>query len=138
MQKWVNNGRFDGGQLADSQKNLRSFYSNLLTTVKNSEALSNGEFYELMMANERQSGFDTHLYIFLRYTDKQRILVVTNFNRNERNMQVKLPGDLLNQLNVSGSREFTDLLSGKKFNTNDIANGVGVNIPASGGLLLEF
>jgi hypothetical protein len=91
-----------------------------------------------MVANEHQPGFNTKLYIFARYTAKQRILVITNFNRSQQNITIKLPEDLLKQLNVSGSAAFKDLLSGSKFNTTDINNGVNVTLPASSGMLLEF
>jgi glycosidase len=137
-QKWMNNGAFDGGQLAENQKRLRGFYSSLLNAVKNNEALHSGKFWELMVANERQQGFDQHLYIFLRYTDKQRILVITNFNQSERSINVILPADLLNQLYLSGSKDFTDLLSGAKYSTEDIAKGVNVTLPAMSGMLLIF
>ncbi|SEO61818.1 Glycosidase [Mucilaginibacter gossypiicola] len=137
-QKWVNNHEYDGAQLSADQQKLRGFYHNLLTAVHNSEALKSGAFYELMMANERQPGFDTRLYIYVRYTNNQRILVITNFNRSERKLTVKLPEDLLTKLNQSGHKQFTDLLSGAKFNTDDIRNGVEVSLPAMSGLLLEF
>jgi glycosidase len=137
-QKWLNNGRFDGGQLSDSQKKLHQFYSSLLNITRNNEALRDGRFYELMMANEHRPGFDQRLYIYLRYTGKQRILVITNFNRGERKLTVKLPADLLQQLNQQGNKQFTDLLSGATFSTDDINNGVGLTIPASGGMLLSF
>jgi len=137
-QKWLNNGKFDGGQLSAEQKDLRDFYSKLLNTVNNNEALNAGEFYELMLANQYQSGFDQSLYIYLRYTNNQRILVITNFNRSERNITVKLSDDLVNKLNLNGSIEFTDLLSGTKYNTQDILQGLSVNLPPSSGLLLEF
>jgi hypothetical protein len=45
---------------------------------------------------------------------------------------------LIDKLHLSGSKEFTDLLSGAKYNTNDIAEGVGITLPAMSGLLLEF
>jgi len=137
-QKWLNNGAFDGANLSESQNNLRGFYQKLLTSVRDNEALTSGLFYELMMANEHQPGFDQLLYIYLRYTDQQRVLVITNFNRTERALVVKLPDDLLSKINLSGNAAFTDLLSGTKFNTDDIRNGVEVKIPASGGLLLAF
>jgi glycosidase len=137
-QKWLNNGKMDGAKLSDSQKKLRDFYSRLLNITRDNEALRSGEFWELMLANEHQSGFDQRLYLFLRYTDKQRILVVSNFNRNERRLQVMLPPDLLARLQISGSRDFTDLLTGIKYNANDINNGIDLTIPAMGGLLLEF
>ena len=137
-QKWVNNHEYDGAQLSADQQKLRGFYHSLLTAVHNSEALKSGAFYELMIANEHQPGFDTRLYIYARYTNNQRILVITNFNRSERKLTVKLPEDLLTKLNQSGHKQFTDLLSGAKFNTDDIRNGVEVSLPAMGGLLLEF
>lgn len=137
-QKWLNNGAFDGANLSESQQNLRSFYQKLLLSVKDNEALSNGLFYELMMTNEHQPGFDQLLYIYLRYTDEQRVLVIANFNRAERGLTVKFPDDLLSKLNLNGKTEFTDLLSEVKFHTDDIRNGMGVSIPASGGLLLAF
>jgi glycosidase len=136
-QKWMNNGLFDGGQLSDSQKALRSFYSTLLNAVRGNEAFNSGNFWELMLANEHQPGFDQHLYIFLRYTAKQRILVITNFNRSERSIQIKLPDDLLKQLDLNGKGNFVDLLSGNKYSTDNIEDGLQVTIPASGGMLLE-
>ena len=137
-QKWTNGGQFDGGALSDSQKNLRGFYSRLLNAVISHEALRTGRFWELMLANEREPWFNEHLYIFIRHTDKQRILVIANFNRSESNVNVKFPGDLLNYLNLTGRWEFTDLLWGNKYNTDNIAVGLQLTIPASGGMLLEF
>ena len=137
-QKWTNGGQFDGGALSDSQKNLRGFYSRLLNAVISHEALRTGRFWELMLANEREPWFNEHLYIFIRHTDKQRILVIANFNRSESNVNVKFPGDLLNYQNLTGRWEFTDLLWGNKYNTDNIAVGLQLTIPASGGMLLEF
>jgi hypothetical protein len=64
--------------------------------------------------------------------------VITNFNRDVRKLSVKLPDDLLHKLNINGKQQFTDLLSGGKFGTNDIKNGVEVTVEASSGLMLEF
>jgi len=137
-QKWMNGGQFDGGGLSDSQKKLRDFYSRLLNAVISHDALKWGNFWELMLANEREPWFSQQLYIFLRHTDKQRILVIANFNRSEWGLTVKLPGDLLNYFNLAGPMEFTDLLTGNKYNTDNIAGGLQLTIPASGGVLLEF
>jgi glycosidase len=137
-QKWVNNALFDGGGLSTEQKELRGFYSDLLNTVKNNEALRTGEFYELMIANEHQPGFDTKLYIYLRYTDTQRVLVLVNFNRTEKNIRVNIPADLLTQFNLNGNANFTDLLTKTVFKTDDIASGIDLNIKSTSGLLLNF
>ena len=137
-QKWLNNGNWDGGQLSADQKRLRKFYSKLLNVVRDNEALHTGEFWELMVANEHQPGFDQRLYIFIRYTDKQRILVITNFNRDERRIQIQLPADLINILQLSGKTEFADLLSPAKFATDNIADGVSITLSAMNGMLLQF
>lgn len=137
-QKWINNGKYDGGQLSDDQKKLRDFYSRLLNAVKDNEALSNGKFYELMLANEHNTGFNTRVYMYLRYTDKQKILVITNFNRGEQHLNVKLPADLLQQLHLGGAVNYTDLLSGTHYSTPDITNGLDVTLPATSGVMLEF
>jgi glycosidase len=138
-QKWLNNGKLDGGQLSDSQKNLRNFYSKLLNIVNQSEAIKSGKFYELMLVNQNnESGFNERIYAYLRFTDKQRILVITNFNRDERELLVKLPADLLNELHLNGKKEFTDLLNNTKYNTPDISGGLDISLPATSGLLLEF
>jgi hypothetical protein len=91
-----------------------------------------------MLANKDQPGFDERLYLFVRFTDKQRILVVTNFNQDVRKLQVLFPADLEVYLDMSGNMAFTDLLSGAKFGTNDISKGVEITMPPTSGLLLEF
>jgi glycosidase len=137
-QKWLNNHQYDGGRLSGNQKQLRNFYSTLLNAVNNNEALNTGNFYELMLANQHQPGFNERLYIYLRYTDKQRILVVCNFSRNESSIAVKLSDDLIKQFNLSGQVSFTDLLSGNKYITSDILGGLQLTLPAMSGVMLEF
>jgi hypothetical protein len=53
-------------------------------------------------------------------------------------MQIKLPGDLLQYLNLNGQKQFTDLLSGDKFTADDIHAGVYVTLAPSSGRLLNF
>ncbi len=137
-QKWMNNGRFDGGQLSDDQKNLRGFYSKLLNAVTTNEALSVGEFYELMLCNEHQPGFDQGMYFYARYTAQQRVLVIANFNRYDKTMVVRIADDLLGRINVSGAVTFTDLLSGNVYHTGNIEEGLSVAIPKTSALLLSF
>jgi glycosidase len=137
-QQWMNNGEFDGGKLSSAQKELRGFYSKLLNIVKANEALSTGEFYELMIANEHQPGFDTMLYIYMRYTPQQKVLVVANFNRTERATNIKIPAELLAKFDLTGTVNFTDLLSGATFSTADVNTGIPVVIGGNSGLLLSL
>jgi glycosidase len=137
-QQWMNNGTFDGANLSTAQKQLRGSYSKLLNLIKDNEALCSGDFYELMIANEHQPGFNTMLYIYLRYTAQQKVLVIANFNRTERVININIPVELLTQFGLSGAHNFTDLLSGAAFNSADIHAGIPVTIPASSGLLLNL
>ncbi|RYU91280.1 alpha-amylase [Mucilaginibacter terrigena] len=137
-QQWMNNGSFDGAQLTPAQDNLRNFYNKLLNIVKDNEALSSGAFYELMIANEHQPGFDTMLYIYLRYTAQQKVVVIANFNRAERSMDIKIPVDLLTQFGLSGAGDYADLLNGAFFHTDNITSGIPITVNACSGLLLKL
>lgn len=138
LQKWTNKGLFDGGGLNDQQKELRAFYQQLLTVARDNEAIKSGSFYELMLANQHNAGFNERMYIYLRYTATQRVLIAVNFNREAREMNLRLADDLLNQLNVSGNVEFTDLLSGLQYTATDIHTGLNITLAPSGGVMLRF
>ena len=138
LQKWVNNGQFDGRQLSQSQQQLHTFYYRLLNAVKNNEALTNGKFYELMLANQQQAGFNDRVYMYLRYTDTQRVLVICNFNRHEQNIHIVFPPDLLRLLKLNSKIDFTDLVNGNKFSTADVNSGVDIYLPPTSGYLLNF
>ena len=137
-QKWLNNGKFDGADLSDEQKQLREFYCKLLNATKNSESLSNGEFYELMLANQNKGGFDERIYAYIRYTDGEQMIIVVNFDRNQRELFVTIPVDLLDKFNLNGKRELTDLLSGEKYTTDDIKAGINITLKGMGGVILKF
>jgi len=137
-QKWLNGGAYDGGQLSESQQVLRFFYSRLLNVSRKNAAIAEGDFYELMMANQHSQGFNEGLYIYLRYTNEQRVLVAVNFNRQNQPMVLKLPDDLLAKFNLSGEVSFVDLLSGAVFITPNIKAGLPITLPSVGGVILEF
>ena len=136
-QKWMNNGQFDGGRLSEDQKNLRAFYQKLLTTTASNEAIRGGKFYEL--AN--QPGFSHKQYAYLRFTDKQRVLVIANFYRNqELKTTIHLPQDIVEALQISGKKSlnFKNLLIDGSYFITDIQAGIPVNVLPSDAWLLAF
>jgi glycosidase len=138
-QKWINNGLYDGGQLNNDQKGLREFYSKLLNAVQTHEALYAGKFYELLLANQQESSFNERVYMYLRYTDNQRILVIASFDRKECTLNIKFPPDLLTQLKLNGMVTLTDILTGTQLVSENIETmGLTVNIPQMSGVLLQF
>lgn len=90
-QAWMNNGKFDGGQLTSNQKYLREFYGDLLKFVNGSDAVKNGEFYDLQYV--QGEGYDRRkVYSYVRYTGKQKLLFVCNFNHaQEQNIDLNIP-----------------------------------------------
>ena len=96
-QKWMNGGRFDGGQFDEAQKKLFGCYRNLLHFRAEHTAISEGKFYDLMWCNPWYANFDPQfVYAFLRYSATERLLIVVNFHRSEaREVEVKLPHDAL-------------------------------------------
>lgn len=94
-QRWMNEGRFDGAKLLFEQQMLREFYKKILRLRTEVPALRSGAFYDLIWANPWFTEFDPQfIYAFLRYTKKQCVLIVLNFNRSEnRNIRVKIPAD---------------------------------------------
>ena len=84
-QNWLNGGAYDGEYLTDDQRNLRAFYQQLNHLVNGSDAIQNGYFYDLQYANDngQSEGYDAHrLYSYLRYTDRQKLLIVCNFSND--------------------------------------------------------
>jgi len=139
-QKWLNGGKMDGGKLSNSQKDLRNFYSKLLSITAQREAIREGGFYDLLYLNDQERGFNHKVYPFLRYKDQDRLLVIANFNRNEVTLHVKFPDDLLNLFDVAatGNYIFTDLLTNNKFSSNSLYQGLTITLAASSGVILNF
>lgn len=91
-QKWMNNGAFDGGQLNESEKQLRHFYSTLLNLVKQSPALT-GEYHDLYAANvEHFSDQQDYLFAFARSNPSQKLIIAANFSATSgKTVKLHLP-----------------------------------------------
>jgi glycosidase len=118
-QKWMNNGAFDGGQLSEDQKKLRSFYQKLLNLTCTSEALKEGRFYGLQYVNDnRQSeGYDDNaVYTYLRFSPNERLLVVVNFSKDFKNTFIKIPNGAWHDmaLDLKGTYSLNNLLNPSK------------------------
>ena len=108
-QKWLNQGKFDGAKLSPDQKNLRDFYTRLLNVAASNDAIRKGRFYELQDANNLGKEYDQrYVYTYLRYTDKQQLLVVVNFSAEKTYKPV---------INISAEAMTAMGLSNKKFYT---------------------
>ena len=115
-QKWMNQGKFDGGKLSPEQKQLRDFYGRLLTLAGSNEAIRRGQFYELQDANNLSKEYDQQkLYAFVRYTKGQQVLVVVNFSDTKTyKPNLLIPSAVLERMGLDPQHTYTyrDLLNG--------------------------
>ena len=126
-QRWMNGGKFDGGQLKPEEKELRDFYKRLLNFTLTSEALM-GDFIQIHDANlEAGLGYDFGLYSYVRWNEKEKLVIVTNFNQNTPvTCEVIIPAAVVKQMNLKdGSYQLKDQLYGKNTTPLKIVNGVG-------------
>ncbi|GAB3558621.1 alpha-amylase family protein [Spirosoma fluminis] len=114
-QGWINQGQYDGGGLLDEQRKLRAFYQRLNHLVNGSDAIQNGYFYDLQYANDngQSEGYDARqVYSYLRYTDRQKLLIVCNFSsQTTYETTVRIPAHAFATMGIEASRtyQFTDI-----------------------------
>ena len=95
-QRWMNNKKFDGGQLTEDEKSLRDFYKRLLNLTINSPALM-GEYREVHYHNkENTENYDHRIFSFVRWSNDEKLIVISNFD-TERSYDIdfKLPPELI-------------------------------------------
>ncbi len=126
-QRWMNGGKFDGGQLSQDEKELRDFYKKLLSFSLNSSALM-GEYQEIQTVNRQTTqGYDPGIYAFTRWSDTQKLIVVTNFSWiTTSNFELKIPSNIIQKWNLKdGNYTITDQLYHKSAVQLQVLNGEG-------------
>jgi glycosidase len=126
-QRWMNGGKFDGGQLSQDEKELRDFYKKLLNFSLNSSALM-GKYQEVQAVNRQSTqGYDPGIYAFTRWSDTQKLIVVTNFSWiTTSNFELKIPSDIIQKWNLKdGNYTVTDQLYHKSAVQLQVLNGEG-------------
>ena len=118
-QRWMNDGNFDGGQLSDDEKALRTFYKRLLS-LSASEPTMLGAYAHLPTDNER-------LFAFSRWTDEARLIVASNFSEDETiEVVLEVPAEVTEQWQLADGRyELVDQLQDEHRNELLVDHGVG-------------
>jgi glycosidase len=80
-----------------------------------SDAIRKGRFYELQDANNLGKEYNQrHLYAYLRYTDKQQLLVVVNFSADKTYQPtITIPAEAMVAMGLNTKKfyTYTDLLA---------------------------
>lgn len=132
-QNWMTDGAFDGSQLTDDQKKLRSTYKIILNLALNNETIQKGAFYDLQWCNRDSENYNcSFIYSFLRYTKDEVLLFIVNFDKTPQTVMLMFPDDALKLSGLSAESKAEVIFateeykivtdSGKTFNLG--ANGV--------------
>ncbi len=126
-QQWMNGGKFDGGLLSAEHKALQNYYRKLLNFTRNSSALT-GEFVSTHQANRNAKGYNGKLYSYVRFDDKQKLIVLTNFSRSEpASVDYQLPESLISQWRLTdGDYRLIDRLNGGEYKLT-VKNGKAIS-----------
>lgn len=78
-QRWMNGGKFDGGQLSEEEKSLHAYYSKLLNFTRESSAMM-GDYSQLFNVGGNAQILGDKGFAFVRWDEEEWILVVANFD----------------------------------------------------------
>jgi len=132
--RWVNNGRFDGGQLSAAEQKLRQFYQRLLSFTAKTN-LTEFSFIDLHQPNLKHAGYSEQQFSFARSNGKQHYLVVANFAAKPTQFTLQLPANWSQHSSAQSATIWQDELSGKTFKQTN-ADQLTLDLPAYGALLL--
>ncbi|MBD1260473.1 alpha-amylase [Maribacter polysiphoniae] len=95
-QRWVNDKKFDGGQLSDEEKDLRQFYRSLLNFTISSEALM-GNYGDIHYYNkDHTENYNHRVLSFVRWSANEKLVVIANFDANEAyGFELKIPKEII-------------------------------------------
>ena len=142
-QRWMNGGKFDGGQLSDGERELRDFYQRLLNFSLNSSAMT-GEYHQLHSYNRQYSdSYNDQMFCFSRFDQQQKLLVVANFADNDQGrVQIKLPSSLIDSWQLTdGEYLLTEQLYGAEEVTLTVKDGSGelyLSFPPLASMILQL
>ncbi|MEZ9131970.1 alpha-amylase family protein [Vibrio breoganii] len=137
-QRWMNDGRFDGGKLTNKEKSLRQFYSDLMNFSLQCKSVL-GDFDALYATNVSNMGVGKDkCYMFARTNTEQSspefLIVVTNFDtENSFDTAITIPKALIEKWQLSnGEHQLSDHLQDKQSHSLVVQDGIGyitLNLP---------
>ena len=143
LRRWKGEGNYTTENLTEAEKELQMFYSKLLKLSNSSEALREGDFYDLQYANPWSEKYDcNHIYSFLRGSKKELLLIVANFSGNDSDCEVTIPEEAYAYFELSSNNETvtaTELLTGEKIEIIlNSAEKIKISVPANNGVIIKI
>ena len=142
IRRWCNHGRYNLHLLNDQEKELRRFYYHVLNLCNEEKAISQGEFFDLMYANQGNWLMNEHRqFAFLRKHANEVLLILVNFDEMPMPVSVNVPRHAFEYLQMpeSESVQTVDLLTGEKETISFTSEKpVAVELPGWGGKILKM
>lgn len=135
--------KYDGSKLLAQERILRNWYAKVNKVAQKYEALSTGEFYDLMWINQHIWVDAANVYAYLRFQGDQRFLIVLNFAVTSRRQHLRIPPDAWQLMGSTWNECIypSDILGNSiSLGRDSVANiqerGLEVEIPANDGIIL--
>ena len=126
-QRWMNAGKFDGGQLSTDEKTLRNFYKRLLNFCISNNAL-NDSYADLHAYNRANTkGYSDKIFSFTRESNSQQLIVIANFSSDSSiDISLQIPADVIAKWKLKdGNFALKDELYGKYKSALIVKQGKG-------------
>ena len=142
LRRWFNEGKVNTELLNDDQISLRDLYSSILRLTNTSKAIREGLFYDLMYVNPDSEFFSSgKQFAFLRKCENELVLVVANFEDEDRLVRVFIPTHAFEYFQI-GPEKVTrakDLLADEEVSADIRPNqSYEVDLKSNGICILEF
>ena len=133
--------RYLKGKLSKEEKELQAFYSQLLNICRDEKAIAEGEFFDLEYANFNNPNFDTNKqYAYVRKFEKEMLLVLVNFEDNDKKVGLNLPQHAFDYLQIPTEKEieYTNLFTGAKGKKIlSPTSQIEINVKANNGVIFK-
>ena len=95
-QRWVNDKKYDGGQLTNEEAALRDFYKRLLNFTIKSDALM-GEYFDIHYYNkDHTANYNHRVFSFVRWSANEKLIIISNFDAEEKyNFELQIPQEII-------------------------------------------
>ncbi|WP_142785136.1 alpha-amylase family protein [Changchengzhania lutea] len=119
IQRWMNNGAFDGGRLSQEEKSLRDFYKRLLNFTINSSALA-GNYADIHLYNRKfTKDYTDKVLSYVRYSNSEKLIIISNFDAEKGyEFELQIPKEIILLWNLEDKDFQLSEQLYNKYNTN--------------------
>jgi len=113
LQRWMNDGLFDGGRLTEDEKSLRDFYVKLMTFSATNSTLTT-KYTDLHESNlQNTQTYDEHLFSFSRWHIWEKLVIISNFSAYKNyQFDLQIPDHLIAEWELAdGEYQLYEVLS---------------------------